>query len=156
MVNAEDKFMTEPSESSVLIVDDDYFISTDVLAHHFGRFKLKVVNAYTAAEFEQKWRDAHAIVLDIRLPNNPGEPIDPWGGLRCLDKIRKGLPQGTPCRQLDKCIIRSAQTPDDAKAASVPIPTHFRWFPPDVEFSKLLAAVRTVLSSSIYSRRNQS
>ena len=41
------------SPPTMLIVDDDYFTSTDVLAHHFRRHGLQVINAYTAAEFEE-------------------------------------------------------------------------------------------------------
>jgi CheY-like chemotaxis protein len=140
--------MSDQISSRILIVDDDYFLSTDVLGYQLKRLDFIVVNAYTALEFEERWREADVIVLDIRLPQRPGEPIDPWGGLLSLNKIRGNLGDCSRYPQLENCIIRSAQTEDDAKAANIPVPVHFRWFSPDVSFSELLDTVREVAAKN--------
>ena len=141
--------MPEFSLPRILIVEDDYYFGTDVLGYHFKRQGFDVVNAYAASEFEGSWIDVDAIVLDIRLPEKPGELIDPWAGLRTLNKIRGSLGDCSIPLQLENCIIRSAQTLGDAKAASISVPKHFKWFPPDVSFSELLETLQVVLKTNM-------
>jgi CheY-like chemotaxis protein len=127
----------------ILIVEDDYFFGKDVLGYHLGRQGFEVLNAYTASDFEQLWTKADVILLDIRLPEREGEPVDPWAGLRKLYFLQNST-AGAKRPQLERCIIRSGQTMQDAIGASVNVPKHSRWFSPDVSFFDIVQAIREV------------
>jgi CheY-like chemotaxis protein len=128
----------------VLIVDDDYYFSTDVLGYHLKRRGYKVLHAYTVKEFEAQWKQADVIVLDIRLPAEEGYAIDPWGGLNALSRILAKFAKDPP-PQLGNCIIRSAQTEEDAIGAGVPVPPKkYIWFAPDAPFSDVFTAIKKV------------
>ncbi len=127
----------------ILIVEDDYFFGNDVLGYHLKKHGFQVLNAYTASDFERLWKQADVIVLDIRLPEREGEPVDPWAGLRKLYAIQNSE-DGSGRRQLENCIIRSGQTKEDAIGASISIPKHFRWFGPDVSFFEIVDTVKEV------------
>jgi len=126
----------------VLIVDDDHYFNANVLGYALERRGFEVLHAYTVKEFEDHWESADVIVLDIRLPDKEGEPIDPWGVLKALKRLQDAHSEATPS-QLGRCIIRSAHTQEDSKRAGVPLPTCLKWFGPDAPFSVLLEAVRS-------------
>jgi CheY-like chemotaxis protein len=135
-------------EKTVLIVDDDYFFSKDTLGYYLKRLGYKVLHAFTVEEFESQWQLADVILLDIRLPEKEGHQIDPWGGLKGLERIRnKNLSSGQAPFQLDHCIIRSAHTQADAAGAGVPPPRHSDWISPDLPFSRIVGAVKKVASN---------
>lgn len=126
---------------SVLIVDDDYYFGTDVLGYHLKRRGFDVIFAYTASEFRNCWQKADVILLDIRLPDKEGDPIDPWAGLKTLQRIVSGLPPDGYYPQIQNCIIRSAQTKTDAVTSSIEIPRHYKWLSPDVAFSDVVNTI---------------
>ena len=138
--------MSEKSQAScVLIVDDDYYFSTEVLGYHLEKRGFRVLHAYTACEFEDKWRNADVILLDIRIPEKEGAPIDPWGGLNALNKILgKIKAENKQYPQLENCIIRSAHSKDDTTGAAIEVPHYFKWFSPDIPFSTIIQTVNEV------------
>jgi CheY-like chemotaxis protein len=136
----------------VLIVDDDYYFSTDVLGYHLKRRGFNVINAYTASGFEKNWQSSDVIVLDIRLPEKEGDPIDPWGGLKALKRIQENNPDERCYPQLKNCIIRSAQTQADASGAKIDVPQHHRWYPPDIPFSDIIKTVKEVAEENMKMR----
>lgn len=134
--------------TTVLIVDDDYYFATEVLGYHLRRLGYTVHHAYAVDEFHEKWKDADVVILDIRLPQKVGLPIDPWGGLNALSEILRSLGHDQIPQQLRCCIIRSAQTMEDAVGARVEPPEHLEWYRPDEPLSTLFDAVRSASQSN--------
>jgi CheY-like chemotaxis protein len=133
---------------TVLIVDDDYFFSTETLGYLLKRQGYAVLHAFTVEQFVAAWPNSDVIILDIRLPEREGQQIDPWGGLKGLDRIRNDQSaNGVMPPQLDRCIIRSAHTKEDAAGAGVTPPAHFDWIRPDQPYSRIAEAVKRAAAS---------
>ena len=130
-------------KTCVLIVDDDYYFNTNVLGYALERRHFEVLHAYTVREFENQWKSCDVIVLDIRLPEEEGREIDPWGGLKALKRLQDAHSESV-APQLHNCIIRSAHTHEDSTRAAIPLPRFSQWFAPDTPLSVLLDAVRTL------------
>lgn len=126
----------------VLVVDDDYHVNLDILSYHLNRMGgFKILNAFTIKDFRKHANEADIIILDIRLPENDGDEVDPWGGLKALidliqNSMIKTLSDGRP-----PVIIRSVQTKEDAKRAGQSLPSYYCWLHVDAPLSQITNAI---------------
>jgi response regulator RpfG family c-di-GMP phosphodiesterase len=123
---------------NVLIVDDNYHL-TRTIGYYIKDHGYNPLSAFTIKEFEALAPEADIIILDIRLPEKEGAPIDPWGGLKALNRmIEKSEEKASTQICPSRVIIRSMYSKADAESLGKTIPEHHCWLDVNGSLAKLI------------------